>query len=99
MASITVTPETLESKAMELEELNKRLKSQIDTLEMQEQSLNGMWEGEGHDAFHKAFNNDKIQMTNFYNAIAQFVTALRNAAIRYRNAENNVKNIVNQRMI
>lgn len=91
MAEIFLTGTELQAKAEELASFNANFKSQVDDLESQETALVGMWEGEAKEAFHGAFGKDKIQMTNFYNAIAQYVTALNNIATQYNNAE--VKNV------
>ncbi len=90
--SFMVTPGQLRAKAQELESLNKTLRAKIADLENQENSLNSMWEGEAKDAFHTAFNNDKIQMNNFATQIDAYVNALNKAAEQYEMAEN--KNVV-----
>lgn len=97
MAEILVTASVIESQANELESMNNQFKSQVGNLESQEASLNGMWEGEANEAFHRAFINDKTQMDNFYNLMNQYINALRNIASKYRNAENVNTGIANAR--
>ena len=75
-STIQVTTATLKNKANELKNLNSA-----------ESSLNGMWEGEAKDAFHKAFSQDITQMHNFYNAIEQYVQKLEQIAAAYEKAE------------
>ena len=82
-----VTTSQLITKANELKELNARFHEQIVALEGQEESLRGMWEGEANDAFHAAFTSDKVQMTNFYNAIEMYVARLNEIAAKYQQAE------------
>ena len=84
---IKVTTATLKQKADELKQLNSKLKAEIGELQSQESTLNGMWEGESHDAFHKAFSDDIVQMNNFYNAIDQYSKALNQISIEYERAE------------
>lgn len=89
MSKIVVEIGGLRSGADELEQRNEQFRNAINELENLEGRLNGMWDGEANDTFHQAFTNDKIQMTNFYNAIAQYVATLRSIADRYQQAEIN----------
>lgn len=86
-STIQVTTATLKNKANELKNLNSKFKSQVENLNSAESSLNGMWEGEVKDAFHKAFSQDITQMHNFYNAIEQYVQKLEQIAAAYEKAE------------
>lgn len=85
--SIQVTTATLTNKANELKSLNSRFKTQVENLKSAENALNSMWDGESNDAFHKAFNQDVIQMNNFYNAIEKYVTSLNEIVKQYEKAE------------
>lgn len=87
MSLIRVSVPQLTTGASELEQLNQQFKAAVSELESQEAVLNGMWEGDANVAFHNAFNNDKIQMTNFYNAIEAYVARLNEIAARYQQAE------------
>lgn len=87
MAEIKVTAAQLNTKAEELEALNNQFKSTVNSLEETEAALAGMWDGEAKDAFHQAFTNDKTQMNNYYNAIAQYVNVMRQIAAKYAQAE------------
>ena len=75
------------AKANELKSLNEQFKARIGELEATEGNLRTMWEGEANDAFHTAFTNDKIQMTNFYNAIEVYIVRLLEIAAKYQQAE------------
>ncbi len=87
MAAFQVTASELRTKAGELRDMNAQFKTQVGNLETQEQSLAGMWEGEAQKAFRTAFNNDKVQMDNFYNLIEQYCAALENIATKYEQTE------------
>lgn len=87
MSEILTTSSQLRSKAEELGSINAKFKTQVDQLESTETALVSMWEGDSKEAFHSAFNSDKVQMHNFYNAIAQHVSALNQIATNYDNAE------------
>lgn len=87
MAEIKVTASQLNAKAEELEGLNNQFKNTVNALEETETTLMGMWDGEAKDTFHQAFNNDKTQMNNYFNAIAQYVNVMRQIAAKYAQAE------------
>ena len=84
---ITVTASQLIAQAEALEALNTNFRSAVENLDATENTLRGMWEGEANNAFHTAFQNDKTQMGNFYNAIEVYVMRLREIAARYQQAE------------
>lgn len=88
MGVIRVSANELKAKANDLTTLNASLKTNVNDLEATEQNLASMWEGEARDAFHQAFNNDKIQMTNFTTLIDKFVQSLLAIAAKYEQAEN-----------
>lgn len=87
MAMMRVTAAQLRAKAEELANLNNTLKTNVSELEGCEQNLTTMWEGQAKDAFHQAFSNDKIQMTNFSTLIEKYVYTLQNIAAKYEQAE------------
>lgn len=97
MSQIQLTSSLLRAKADELSSQNEQLKAQINSLDETEQSLNAMWEGDSNTAFHAAFQSDKVQMSNFYNAIQQYIQVLRAAADRYARAEGQNVEIANTR--
>lgn len=88
MAMFRVATAQLKAKAEELTGLNNNLKTNISELESCEQNLSGMWEGQAKDAFHQAFHNDKVQMTNFTTLIEKYVYTLLNSIAKYEQAEN-----------
>lgn len=87
MSMFRVSSTVLRQKAQELEQMNKQFKSAVESLANQEASLASMWEGEAQKAFRTAFNNDRQQFDNFYNGIAKYIQALRDAATQYDQAE------------
>ena len=87
MSDFKVTPSVLKSNADTLTDLNARFKGSVDSLVTSEGALNAMWDGEANDAFHKAFNNDMIQLHNFFNAIEQYIAKLNQIAQAYDKAE------------
>lgn len=97
MSYFMVTASQIRAKAAELRENNEQLKAQITQLNEREGALGTMWEGEAKNAFHTAFQRDKVQMDNFYNAIAQYVAALESIAQKYEEAERQNTEIANTR--
>lgn len=87
MAEILTTTAQLRSQAEALRSLNDSFKSSVGQLESTENTLMGMWDGDAKTAFHQAFSNDKIQMDNFYNAIANYCNVLEQIAANYDKAE------------
>lgn len=87
MAEILVTSATLRAKAEELRNANEQFKGKVSNLESKEANLGTMWEGEAKNAFHLAFNKDKVQMDNFYTLMTQYINALLDIAAEYDKAE------------
>lgn len=87
MAEFRVTPSVLRQKADELNALNGKFKTEVDTMIGNEQRLSDMWEGEARNAFHNAFNNDRQKMDHFHQNIEFYVQALLTSAQKYEEAE------------
>lgn len=87
MAEIKVTTGDLTSKASELRNLNNQFKKAVEDMTATEQQLMGMWDGDTKDAFHNAYNSDKVQMDAFYDTIEKYCQALENNAQSYKSAE------------
>jgi len=87
MAEIRVTSASLRAKKDELQQMNAKFKDAVNKLQDTEKTLNSSWEGEAQKAFDSKFNNDKIQMDNFYNAVQAYVTALDQIIAQYEKTE------------
>jgi WXG100 family type VII secretion target len=97
MAEFQVTAQQLRTKAGELRDMNSKLKGYIEELVEKEANLATMWEGEAQQAFRNAFQQDKGQMDNFYNAIEQYASALEAIAAKYEQAESTNYNTASSR--
>ena len=97
MAEIRVTSAELRRKADELKNLNSQFRAKVEDLTNCEGSLASMWEGDAKNAFHTAFNNDKIQWNNFHTLIEQYIVTLNNIAAEYDNKEAINTNIASSR--
>ena len=53
-----VNPQELVKQAQELQALNERFKTEVQTMTEKEQALSSMWEGEARNAFHNAYATD-----------------------------------------
>ena len=91
MAEFQVTSTELQSKAAELQQISKQMRTKIEELGQLEQTLSGMWEGEAHDAFHNGYGQNEQKMLMFVNALENYFLALNEIAVKYNNAE--AKNI------
>jgi len=87
MAEFMVTAASLSAKAEELATINNNFKGQVEKLCTDESALSGMWEGAARNAFHNAFEHDKNEMYEFYNAIVTYSNALAEIAKKYAEAE------------
>ena len=87
MAEFTVTSNQVRAKEGELQNLNSSYKQKIDSLEQIVKGLDGMWEGDAHDAFHEKIEKDKVNLWNFYNAIEKYCQTLLEIAQNYEKAE------------
>lgn len=97
MADFTVTINDLKTKVDTLRQLNSQFKSQVEEISGTEANLNGMWEGQARETFHNAFESDKIQMNNFYNAVEVYAQRLESIAARYAQAESTNTDIATER--
>ena len=98
MASeIRLTSEQLRAKKEMLQQLNRKFLDVVNSLEATVKTLDGSWEGETHDAFYSAFQNDRAQMNNFHQAIEQFSAALDQILAKYQAAENSNISIAQSR--
>ena len=87
MAEFQVTSSEVQSKAMELQQLEKQMRTKIDELGQLEKSLSGMWEGEAHDAFHNTYAQNEQKMLMFVNALEKYFLTLNEIAVKYHNSE------------
>ena len=92
-----VNPQELVKQAQELQALNERFKTEVQTMTEKEQALSSMWEGEARNAFHNAYATDAEKFQNFYNGIARFVQALSDAAQEYAKEEQTAASIGTKR--
>jgi WXG100 family type VII secretion target len=77
----------LRIKAEELQQLNEKFRSEINSLIDDESALRGQYQGASSDAFHNSFSQNVSQMENFYNEIAQYILKLLQIAENYEKAE------------
>lgn len=97
MALIRVTAEKIRQEATKLRNQNQQFKTAVGNLESTEAALNSQWDGDANDAFHKAFQNDKTQMDNFYRLIEEYCKALETIAQKYDQEEKKNVDVANKR--
>lgn len=84
---IEVTSAQLRQRANQLEQLNNRYKGKINDLNEKEARLNGQWDGDANDVFHKTFMQNKGFLDKFSQIVDRYIAALRAAADEYDRAE------------
>ncbi|MDO4187436.1 MAG: WXG100 family type VII secretion target [Lachnospiraceae bacterium] len=87
MSFIQVTASELKNRASELQGLNSKFQSEIESLSTYQATLDTMWEGEAKDLFNSAFLKDRGNMDKFKSAIDMYIQALLVIAERYEEAE------------
>ena len=85
--TIMVTATVVRNKANELRALNQQLKSKVDDMVRCETGLTKKWKGEAKDAFHAAFNQDRICWDDFRLLIDDYAKALDLIADEYAKRE------------
>lgn len=85
--TIRVTASELRNQVEKLRELDSQFKTSEQSLEEQETSLSGKWEGEANTGFHNNFIKTKTSMEEFYNLIEKYCIALEEIATKYEKAE------------
>ena len=83
MSQLKVTSAKLRSAKSQLDNQNKQLESQIQTLQQVQKRLTSMWQGDANTAFDNVFNKDIQQFATFRNLIRDYGTVLERAAQTY----------------
>lgn len=97
MSQLMVTAQELRSKAAELRQRNNQVRTQLNTMISNKNSVCNMWEGEAKDNFSRAFDHDKNEINDFIQTIEQYAAALESAAEQYERTERNNVNIAQNR--
>ncbi len=87
MSHLKVTSEKLREARTQLENQNKQLETQIETLQQAQIRLAEMWRGDANTAFNNVFKKDVQQFTAFRNLIRDYGTVLERAAQTYDEKE------------
>ena len=84
MGKMTVTPQTMNTIANDIE---NKLKDEMDA----------MWDGTANDAFNNMFAEDAPKFNNLAKLMQEYSTAIKTAANKYIQGEEEVKGIVSKR--
>ena len=87
MSQMRVNTRQIRAKASELRVQNSKLYNQIERLTSTESALNGMWDGEAHDSFHRRFTRDVKKMNSFHTLVQEYVQTLEEIASDYEQME------------
>ena len=97
MAKIRVTPQTLRSRANELETLNNKFINEVTKLKGYNSTLGNQWKGDARNAFDKEFQKDATKFDEFHRGIQEFIRVLRQNADEYDKVENTNTSIASVR--
>ncbi len=97
MAKIRVTPQTLRSRANELETMNNKFKNEVTKLRTLNTTLGQQWKGDARTAFDREFQKDATKFDEFYKGIQEFIRVLRENADEYDRVENTNTSIASVR--
>ena len=97
MSQLKVTSAKLRSAKSQLDNQNKQLESQIQTLQQVQKRLTSMWQGDANTAFDNVFNKDIQQFATFRNLIRDYGPVLERAAQTYDDKERKNVEIASKR--
>ncbi|MDR2903981.1 MAG: WXG100 family type VII secretion target [Clostridiales bacterium] len=91
MATIKITPETLETQARQLDGFKQQHEQVYSQIKQLVTNLSTEWEGEANRAFTESFNQRDAEFKKFSADIDSFRTRMETAAREMRQAEESVK--------
>ncbi len=97
MATFYVNWKELDTKAAELEGLNKSLINECATYEQNANALKSSFEGDVADDFFREAQDHKAKMTMFTDVITKYVEAMRQMAANAQQKEVAAQNVVSQK--
>ena len=86
----------LEQVIQDLQTKNNEFIQYADNIRSEHKTLVTKWEGDASDAFEANFHKEESNLTNFAQAIDEYITALKAILSQYEQAESQNINIANQ---
>ena len=97
MAQMTVTPETMGTIAGDIEGKIGEWNDAVQKIYKLKEEMDAMWDGSANDTFNNLFADDAPKFNNLSTLMQDYATAIRTAANKYIQSEEEVKSIVSKR--
>ncbi len=97
MAQMTVTPETMGTIAGDIEGKIGEWNDAVQKIYKLKEEMDAMWDGSANDTFNNLFAEDAPKFNNLSTLMQDYATAIRTAANKYIQSEEEVKSIVSKR--
>lgn len=97
MAQMTVTPETMATIAGDIDNKIVEWNEAVQKIYKLKEEMDAMWDGTANDTFNNMFAEDAPKFNNLAELMQEYASAIRTAANKYIQGEEEVKNIVSKR--
>lgn len=97
MGKMTVTPQTMNTIANDIENKINDWTDAVQKIYKLKDEMDAMWDGTANDTFNNMFAEDAPKFNNLAKLMQEYSTAIKNAANKYIQGEEEVKGIVSKR--
>ena len=97
MSQITVTPQTMISLAEGIEDKIDERNNSVTAIYRLNDEMDAMWDGTANDTFNQMFQEDSTKFKSLSQVMQEYATAIKTAANKYIQSEDEVKGIVSRR--
>lgn len=97
MSKITVTPAEMNQIASNIEEKISDWNQAVTKIYSLKDEMDAMWDGTANDTFNNMFAEDATKYNTLSSIMSDYAAAIRTAANKYIEAEQEVKTIVSTR--
>ena len=97
MGKMTVTPQTMNTIANDIENKINDWTDAVQKFYKLKDEMDAMWDGTANDTFNNMFAEDAPKFNNLAKLMQEYSTAIKTAANKYIQGEEEVKGIVSKR--
>ncbi len=97
MGKMTVTPQTMNTIANDIENKINDWTDAVQKICKLKDEMDAMWDGTANDTFNNMFAEDAPKFNNLAKLMQEYSTAIKTAANKYIQGEEEVKGIVSKR--
>jgi WXG100 family type VII secretion target len=97
MGKMTVTPQTMNTIANDIENKINDWTDAVQKIYKLKDEMDAMWDGTANDTFNNMFAEDAPKFNNLAKLMQEYSTAIKTAANKYIQGEEEVKGIVSKR--